>query len=175
VTAGYRVIPARPEDVRPIQSIERAAARLFPPEDLPPAARGDCTPCELLEAARRAGLLWVAVAGEGAPVGFAHARDLGDDLHLQELDVHPDHGRRGLGTALLGTVLAEAERRGYAGVSLTTFAHLPWNAPFYARHGFRPVPPEARSPGLAQAFQVDLDEGLDPARRVAMRYPVRGA
>lgn len=171
MTPGTCVIPARRDDVGAIQAIERAAAQLFPPEDLPPAARDDCTPSALLEAARQAGLLWVVVSEEGAPVGFAYARVLGDDLHLQEMDVHPDHGRRGLGTALLGTVLAEAERRGYAGVSLTTFAHLPWNAPFYARHGFRFVAPEARSPGLAQALQVDLDEGLDPARRVAMRRP----
>ena len=36
------------------------------------------------------------------PVGFALVEMLADDLpHLEELDVDPSHGRRGLGTALV--------------------------------------------------------------------------
>ena len=75
----------------------------------------------LLAAATREGRLWVATAA-GQPVGFAHLEVLAPDLvHLEELDVLPWHGRRGIGTALVRAVCAWAKEHGFARVTLTTF------------------------------------------------------
>ena len=38
-------------------------------------------------------------------LGFAIARKLDGDIYLHEIDVHPDHGRRGLGRRLIDAVI----------------------------------------------------------------------
>ena len=59
-----------------------------------------------LRDAWRHGRLWVALA-DHVPVGFAHVvvRETGA-AHLEELDVHPEHDRRGVGRQLVSTVCA---------------------------------------------------------------------
>ncbi|MDP1554166.1 MAG: GNAT family N-acetyltransferase, partial [Hyphomonas sp.] len=53
------------------------------------------------------------------------------------VSVHPEHGRRGLGAALIRRVFQDAADRGLKTVTLSTFRDLPWNAPFYRTLGFR--------------------------------------
>src|SRR6185503_9462415 len=80
-----------------------------------------------LRKAQADGRLCVALDGD-RPVGFAHVEMLAEDLpHLEELDVHPDHGRRGIGAALVRTVCEWVARSGYSEVTLTTFRAVPWN------------------------------------------------
>jgi ribosomal protein S18 acetylase RimI-like enzyme len=69
-------------------------------------------------------------------VGFAHVLDLQGHHHLEQIAVLPQQGRRGHGTALLAGVAREAARRGGDAVTLMTYADVPWNGPFYARHGW---------------------------------------
>ena len=52
---------------------------------------------------------------------------------LEEIDVHPDHGRRGLGRRLVSAVCAWAARGGHRWLTLTTFRDVPFNMPFHAR------------------------------------------
>ncbi|MEJ8674440.1 GNAT family N-acetyltransferase [Chromobacterium amazonense] len=160
--------PARLADLPLLADIERRAAALFPESDLPPALRGAALPFEALAEALLDGQLWVADDG-GLPVGFALAERLDGQLHLAEMDVDPDHARRGLGAALLRQVLAEAARRGCAAVTLTTFAHLPWNAPFYRRHGFQDFAPAAGSQ-LAARLRAEAAAGF--RNRVALRRAI---
>src|SRR4051812_10718368 len=104
-----------------------------------PSVLADVTSLAELEAASRRGTLWVARADD-VPVGFAHVKLLEPNVvHLDELDVHPEHGRRGVGRRLVMTVCDWAATRGYAAVSLSTFRDPPWNMPFYARLGFELV------------------------------------
>jgi len=63
-----------------------------------------------------------------------------------------------------------AARQGLLAVTLTTFRHLPWNAPFYARRGFRVLSPDELGPGLRAALRGERAQGL--RRRVAMRRPL---
>lgn len=51
--------------------------------------------------------------------------------------MHPDRARQGLGKRLLVTAAAWAQQQGLAALTLTTYAHVPWNAPYYERLGFR--------------------------------------
>ena len=78
---------------------------------------------------------FILVAGD-PPVGFAHLLDLDGRAHLEQVSVVPEHGRQGVGAALLEEVCRVAAAGGYPEVTLRTFADVPWNGPFYATHGF---------------------------------------
>ncbi len=101
---------------------------------------------------------------------------LAEDLpHLDEIDVHPDHGRRGAGTALVRAVCEWTRRSGYSGITLTTFRGVPWNMPFYSRLGFEDVSHDKHRPELKAVVADETARGLDPRHRVIMRYRVRAA
>lgn len=163
---------AAEEDLPLLPPIELAAAQLF--LDYAEAlgiGEGALRSSKSLADLRRAqkdGLLWVAVDTAGQPLGFAMAVELDGHLHLEEMDVHPDHGRRGLGTALVEQVCRAARKRGCA-VTLSTFRGVPWNAPFYAKVGFRELPAHELSPGLLAIRDDEKRRGLNPALRVLMR------
>jgi GNAT superfamily N-acetyltransferase len=121
------------------------------------------------EAARQ-GLLWVALAGD-APVGFALVKMLAGDLpHLNEVDVEPSHGRRGLGTALVRTVCEWATSSGFSMLTLTTFREVPWNLAFYARLGFVEIPQDVLRPELVAVVSEEAARGLAPEMRAVMVY-----
>jgi GNAT superfamily N-acetyltransferase len=124
---------------------------------------------DLLEA-QRDGRLWVALGNDDVPVGFAHVEVLEPAVaHLEEIDVHPDHGQRGLGTRLVMAICAWAATAGYRSMTLTTFRDVPWNMPFYAKLGFEVVPPDDLGLALRAVVRDETRRGLDPTRRVVMR------
>jgi GNAT superfamily N-acetyltransferase len=126
--------------------------------DLPAPASGE----------ERAGAWRVLVAGR-PPRGFAALERVDGDVHLGQLSVDPAHGRRGLGAALLAAALAQARDVGAARVTLTTYADVAWNAPWYARHGFA----ETDDLGPELAAVVRAEAGLERhGRRVVMARPV---
>ena len=139
MTKTYRIVLARRGDVHALRAIELAAARLLEGY-APESVLAEATSERDLYDAQCDGLLWVALHDD-APVGFAHLRLTEPNaVHLQELDVHPDHGRRGVGRRLVGAVCGWAAERGLESVTLTTFRDVPWNMPFYARLGFVEIP-----------------------------------
>ena len=160
---------ARLRDVSRIAAIERAAAEMLRGH-APDAVLTETTDDETLLAAQAAGRLWVALV-EDLPVGFALVEMLAEELpHLEEIDVTPAHGRRGLGAALVRAVCAWAESAGYRELTLTTFRALPWNMPFYARLGFEEIPAAELSTEIRALVADETARGLDPASRVVMRY-----
>jgi GNAT superfamily N-acetyltransferase len=167
MTSNYRIERARAADLRRLAEIERAAASLFEPGQIPDSLRDDVTSLEDFHEAHERGLLWVARSGD-EPVGFAVVELLACGPHLEEIDVHPAHGRRGIGRALLGAVTDWARAAGHPRITLTTFRDIPWNAPFYASLGFRVIPPAELTPELDAIVRDEAARGLDPARRVVM-------
>lgn len=151
-----------------LRTIELAAAARFPPGFLPETVHGDCLSFEVLSDALADGRLFVAVVDdEESPVGFA-CYDEKDGLPLlKELDVLPEFGRRGIGRSLVAAVAEEARRRGWPYLHLTTFSNIPWNAPFYEKIGFVPVPPREITPALRGILDRERAAGL--RNRVAMR------
>jgi len=172
--AGYAIEPARAEDLPKLAGVEQAANLLFADTGLLPAVDDDFTSLDEFLHARAAGQLWVARAADGEPVGFALVEVVDGEAHLEEMDVMPAHGRRGLGRALLETVCAWAGAAGYDAVTLTTFRAIPWNEPFYARMGFRPLAAGEIGPELAALVRDETARGLDPAQRVVMRRTLAG-
>lgn len=105
-------------------------------------------------------------------VGFALCERDGDRAHLEELDVHPEHGRRGIGAALVRRVCAWARGQQLSWVTLTTFREIPWNAPFYRRLGFEELPRSQWDARLRERVAEEAEAGLDPDARLVMRLRV---
>src|SRR5262245_19800992 len=131
----YKITRARPSDPPLLPAIELAAARLLDGH-APESVLAATTDIEVLADAQRHGRLWVALASE-VPVAFAHLEVLEPAVvHLEEIDVHPEHGRRKIGTRLIGAICEWAATAGYRSLTLTTFRDVQWNMPFYQRLGF---------------------------------------
>ena len=129
-------------------------------------------PLETLQTAQGEGRLWVALDREDDPVGFALASAIDASVHLDEIDVLPQHGRRGLGSALVEAVCDWAREQGSNAITLTTFRDVPWNAPFYERLGFRILQEEEFSPGLARLIEEERRGKFRTDLRVAMRREI---
>jgi GNAT superfamily N-acetyltransferase len=165
----YHIRLARPDDLSALPDIEREAAARFAPYGLAEMLATILTPIESLREGVMIDRLWVAADEADHPVGFALACVVGDNAHLDELDVHPAHGRRGLGTALVEAVCNWAKASGYRAITLTTLRHIPWNAPWYQRLGFRVLADDELSPALRELLQEEIQRGLPADQRVAMR------
>ena len=166
---SYTIVPAALRHLRDIPKLEQAAATMFPAADLPLALRYLVTDHETLSDAQREGRLWVAVDDAGRPVGFALAEVVDGEAYLDEVDVHPEHMRRGIGTRLINTVIGWAESHAFSTLSLITFRHLAWNARFYERFGFVALSPRELSPSMADILEQEQEAGIDIANRVGMR------
>ena len=163
----YKITLARPQDISQIPGIELAAITLL--EDYASeSVQSEISNEADLEKAQANGRLWVALSG-GEPVGFAHVIILKSGLpHLEELDVHPDHGRRGIGTQLVKTVCEWVTHKKYTNLTLTTFREPPFNMPFYRKLGFRQLPQESFTADLRAIVDHETKRGLDPEKRVVM-------
>ena len=115
----------------------------------------------LFEQAWQRGLLWV-VTSEQELAGYLMAGVLGEDFHIQQMDVVPAHGRKGLGRVLLRHALEQARAHGHQRAVLTTLSDVAWNAPFYASEGF--------SEWLSQDWSVDMREVM--AAEAAAGFPM---
>ena len=164
----YKIIKARPEDISSLPAIELAAAKLllgYAPKKI----LEETTSLDELHHAQRLGLLWLALH-EDRPAGFAHVKLIEPNaVHLQEIDVHPEHGRRGVGTELIRGVCDWAAKARFSSITLTTFRSVPWNMPWYLRLGFEAVSSDELSPALLSILREEELRGLDPETRVAMR------
>lgn len=85
----------------------------------------------------------------------------------------PEHGCKGVGSALVAAVEEHALRSGCVEITLTTFRDVLWNAPFYARLGFVAVPEAELDSELLGRLDDEGALGLERSRRVAMRKPLR--
>ncbi|HEX7802436.1 MAG TPA: GNAT family N-acetyltransferase [Pseudoxanthomonas sp.] len=117
------------------------------------------------------GILRVAEVG-GQAVGFALCGEIDGHAHLYEMDVVPEHGRRGIGGALLESVCTEACVRGFPAMTLTTLRDVPWNAPFYAARGFVETHPSQWGPQLAEIVARERMLGFPMPLRVVMQRRV---
>ena len=157
------------EHLSAIPAIELAASAMFPEADLPLEVRYLVIENELLQEAQSDARLWVALTDERTPVGFAMAGIIDGGAHLDEMDVMPDFGRQGVGTRLVRTIIDWARLGDYPVLTLITFRHLPWNAPFYERMGFEAMATSELGEELANLLQEEGDAGIDVHKRVCMK------
>jgi GNAT superfamily N-acetyltransferase len=153
-----------------VQAVETAAATMFDDSDLLDGVPDEPADAASLRQAVAEARLWVAAADDASAgvVGFALGRWCGPDTHLQELDVVPAWGRRGIGRRLVAAVVDWAAARGRARVTLTTFVSVPWNAPFYERLGFAVLPEPDWTDALRETWEHERSLGLPMEHRVVM-------
>lgn len=157
---GYRIRAARPGEDALLPDIENRAGEMFAASPHPEVGGHDAGSPALFAAHRALGLCFVVADEADMPVGFATCGQLDAALHLYELSVDPANGRKGLGRALIETVCAEAAARGLAAVTLSTFEDVAWNAPFYARVGFRILTADELTPALHLVANHERSLGL---------------
>lgn len=154
-----------------LQDIERASGECFRAIGMPEIADDEPLPLEELLGYRGAGLAWVAAdgAGTGTPVGYLIADRVDGNLHVEQVSVHPDSAHRRIGRALLEHLAERATAEGAPALTLTTFTDVPWNAPYYARLGFRALAESGLGPGLRDIRDREALHGLDRWPRLCMR------
>ncbi|MEV6876968.1 GNAT family N-acetyltransferase [Amycolatopsis sp. NPDC051128] len=163
---------ARPDDLPALIDIEREAGGLF--RDVGMTAIADDDPGSVAELAKYQadGRAWVSVDDGDRPVAYLVAEVVDGHAHVEQVSVRPSHARRGLGSALIETLAAWAVSRGLPALTLTTFAAVPWNAPYYERLRFRVLEDAEIGDGLREIRRAEVARGLDAWPRVAMIRPL---
>ncbi|MFD5102562.1 GNAT family N-acetyltransferase [Streptomyces albidochromogenes] len=168
--APPRIRLATPADLPTLQAIERAAGEPFRALGMAPIADDEPPALELLDGYRRAGRARVAADAADRPAAYLIWDVVDGAAHIEQVSVHPRAARQGLGHALI-THLAHvaAANEGLAALTLSTFADVPWNAPYYARTGFRILGDGELTEGLRRIRREEAAHGLDRWPRVCMR------
>ncbi|MEU1144439.1 GNAT family N-acetyltransferase [Streptomyces sp. NPDC005863] len=182
--------PATAADLPALQDIERAAGEAFRALGMAAIADDEPFTIEELERYRSAGGAWVAAGvpadTDATPVAYLAGELLADPLadplaepdgagpafHIEQVSVHPRAARRGIGRALIGHATDHARMLGATALTLTTFADVPWNAPYYARIGFRPLGDAELTPALRRIRAHEAELGLDRWPRLCMRRAI---
>lgn len=166
-----RIRPTLERDIQWLPDVERSAAQAFAARPaLAWLAQGDVMDCEAHRDFVDAGGSWVVEDLDGRILGFACARLEDQALHLHEISVRREAQGQGVGRKLLQQVVDAARHTGARELTLTTFADVPWNAPFYAQLGFEVIGEGLLDARLQQILADELAHGLEG--RCAMRLGV---
>jgi len=170
VPDGFLIRPAVTSDFARMQAIEVAAGAMFRPLGMDLVADDDPFAVTELRAYADAGHAWVAEPPDAVQAdGYLLLDEVDGAAHVEQVTVHPDAARRGLGRALVDHAAAWAVEAGFTAMTLTTFRDVPWNGPYYERLGFRHLAPEDEGPGLRRLRDRERAHGLDGWPRVSMR------
>ncbi|HEX4255195.1 MAG TPA: GNAT family N-acetyltransferase [Streptosporangiaceae bacterium] len=164
-----RIRPATPADFPVLQDIERSAGEAFRAIGMPEIADDAPFTVAELTAYQQAARAWVTANSDDHPIAYLVADPVDGNLHIEQVSVHAAWARHGLGRALIEHAASVAAAAGQPALTLTTFTEVPWNAPYYQRLGFRPLPESEVTPGLLAIRQTEAAHGLDRWPRLSMR------
>ena len=156
-------------DLPRLQEIEREAGEVFRHVGMNAVADDEPLGLGLLRGYVDRGRAWVIADHADVPMAYLIADVVDGGGHIEQVSVVPGHARQGLGRVLLDHASWWALSNGLKSVTLTTFANVPWNAPYYERCGFRRLPADDLTPGLLRLRREEADHGLDAWPRVCMR------
>ena len=156
---------ARWSELTDLQAIERAAGALFREAGMAAIAEDPPLPVAVLGSYVDAGRAWVAADDADTAAGYLIADVVDGHLHVEQVSVDPRWARRGVGRLLIDALPGV--------LTLTTFAAVPWNAPYYARIGFVVLGEEELTPALRDIRAREAAHGLDRWPRVCMRREAR--
>lgn len=167
--APVTVRAVRPDELEDLREIERMAGVHFRDIGMAEVAEDEPLPVGVLSSYQRGGRAWAAADPADRAVAYLLTDDVDGNVHIEQVSVRPDHAGRGIGRTLLEHAAAGAAARGVPALTLTTFADVPWNAPYYLRCGFRVLPEREWTPGLREIRRRETLHGLDRWPRVCMR------
>lgn len=160
---------ATPTDIETLRTIERAAGQPFADIGMTFVAEDEPPSRETLLTYIRSNRAWTYVTGTPpTPVAYLLADIVDGNAHLEQVSVHPSHARQGIGLALLNHLVEWSRTQSLPAITLTTYTEVPWNAPYYTRHGFHPIPPEDLTSGLKAIRKAEAAHGLDQWPRTCM-------
>ena len=160
---------ARDADLVVLVGIERSAGEAFRAIGMPEIADDDPGSPAELRPFLQAGNLLVAVDRFDRAIAYLQLKAVDGDLHIEQVSVRADRARRGIGRVLIDEADATARRRGLAGLTLTTFEHVPGIAPYYERLGFVLFPEPDVIGEIRRIRDEERKRGLDRWPRVVMR------
>lgn len=164
---------AHVDDLPVLQEVERAAGMSFRDLGTDLVAQDDPPSIADLTTFQETDRLLVFADESDHPVAYLLVEALDGHAHIEQVSVHPNHARQGIGRQLVDAADEWAEQHDLAGLTLTTYAHVPWNAPHYQRLGFRVLTEQELTEGLRSARAHEAARGLDAWPRVAMLRPRR--
>lgn len=163
---------ARVDDVELLAEIERRAGERFREIGMDAVADDEAFPVGEVLGYQRAGRAWVATDDLDRPIAYLLVDLVDGAAHIEQVSVRPDHAGRGVGRSLIETAAEWAGQRGLTALTLTTFADVPWNAPYYTRLGFSVVEGDALTAGLRRIRDHEAALWPDAWPRVVMRRAV---
>ncbi len=158
-----------------LRDIERAAGLCFRDVGMPEIAEDEPPALDELARYQHAGRAWVAAGQADQPIAYLIADLVDGNVHIEQVSVHPGSARAGVGRRLIERLAREASGDSIPALTLTTFANVPWNAPYYLRCGFRILDAGELTPGLRAIRQREAAHGLDRWPRVCMRRDLAAA
>lgn len=164
-----RIRPARRDELSLLRELELAAGCWFRDIGMVEVADHEPPPVETLAEQQQAGRILVAVDDTDRVVAYVVTEPVDGTVHIEQVSVHPEHARQGIGRELLEHVAERAAAEGVPALTLTTFVEVPWNMPYYLRCGFRVLPEGEWTPGLRTIREREVALGLDQWPRVVMR------
>jgi GNAT superfamily N-acetyltransferase len=135
----------------------------FPPEH--PFVRAEL---ERWDEALRESRMIMACSKAGAAVGFCALGYVDERPCLHQISVRRAWARQGIGRLLVERAQRWSLARGE--LWLTTYDHIPWNAPWYGRLGFAKADPAECGPELEAMLELERSALPFPEHRIAMRY-----
>ena len=177
---GYHFRDYDPDIAWRLHEIDRLGTRLIAEHGFPSLASEPMPPLPWYRDWLASHIVFVAADRLGRPVGFSVAAErLGPGngkeyegeasvFYLHMLSVDPAHGGRGIGAALLEANVSRARWADQPAIALSTFRTVPFNAPFYRRHGFHDVDIAAVDPVLREQFRSEVPNDVLPSTRTLM-------
>jgi len=156
------------DDIADIQRIGVEADERFALAGHPELADGSTIPTRVAEQAISQGRITIAEA-DGYVVGWVYVGRIDGELCIGQISVTPLFGRRGIGSALLRTIIEQANSRNEASIVLNTQSDVPWNRPWFERHGFTIISRGQWTSALETVAAEQSAGGLDWSNRVHMR------
>ena len=158
------------EDHFRITEIERAAGELF--RNMNMAIVADDQPISRQDfqhfVTDHGAFVWLV---DGVIVAYLLLEQVDGAAHIEQVTVHPEHSRQGIGAQLIVAGDSWARERELPAVTLTTFRDVPWNAPYYERLGFRAFLPRDAGPAMIARMDTEAARGLEACPREAMIRP----
>jgi GNAT superfamily N-acetyltransferase len=170
VSEPFPIRQASPDEIDDMVSIDADACTLYVEAGLD-ADLGPEHPYSVAERAcwtrcAREGNAFVAGPAGAPPVGLLVMDRIDGAPYLEQLSIRRSAMRQGLGRQLLQRAIEWAGREP---LWLTTYAHIPWNRPFYERHGFVAVPESGCTAGMVAVLEDQRHALPAPESRIVMR------
>ena len=154
-------------DVAEVREIERAAGTIFAAVGMPEIAEDEPPEEGVYLEAIAQHRLWVG-RHDNQIIGYGLMAIVDGHVHLEQASIHPRVAGHGFGKQLICHMAMVGRDQGLTPVTLTTFADVPWNAPYYQTFGFEPLPESQCGPELRAILQAERDCDLGQWHRICM-------